>query len=204
MNTITDSIVSLNSAWPEIQRECLSVLGSELHYQAMIYYHLRLTGGVPIAQVGMNVKMYITNPASALFRRLDERKHKDYRGGFEPIPDVAIFRSGVEGDWRRRNHEKTIIEMLMAIEVKASERKDSRLQPSEIIFDIQKLAAHREEAIHLGSDFVPVMLIIDSALNYRERMTESSLETSMKMAEDMDVRFMYCSRDINVNTLNPV
>ena len=47
----------------------------------------------------MNVKMWIDNPVSELFRKFDLRKHEDYRGGFESIPDVYLFSTRVEGDW---------------------------------------------------------------------------------------------------------
>jgi hypothetical protein len=77
---------------------------------------------VPSRQLGMNVKIWITDVVSELFRKLDEKKHPEFRGGFEPIPDVVSFRPEIEGDWRRRNREKTLRQMLMAIEVKASER----------------------------------------------------------------------------------
>jgi hypothetical protein len=36
--------------------------------------------------------------------------------------------------------------MLIAIEVKASERSKSRFQPAEIMLDIKKLAAHLEKS----------------------------------------------------------
>lgn len=111
----------------------------------------------------MNVKMRIDNPVSGLFIALDQRKHQDYQGGFEPIPDVVVFNPLIGSDWRRRNYQETLLNMLMAIEVKASERYNSRLQPSEVQLDIRKLAAHREEVIARGSDVLPVMLIIDSA-----------------------------------------
>ena len=121
MNNITEAREALMSAWPQIISECRSVLGSELHYQAMIYHNLRVVG-VPANQLGMNVKMYITECKTDLFKELDLRKHEDYRGGFEPIPDVVIFSRMVKGDWRRRKREITLRTMLLAIEVKASER----------------------------------------------------------------------------------
>ena len=59
------------------------------------------------------------NPQSDLFRALSDMKHVDDRVGFEPIPDVVLFRPEVRGDWRRRNHDVTLRSMLMTIEVKA-------------------------------------------------------------------------------------
>ncbi|MGI9280021.1 MAG: hypothetical protein ACR2PX_10390 [Endozoicomonas sp.] len=67
ITTITDAKDALLRAWPMIQEECLQVLGSELHYQAMLYHCLRTAGAVPIDQLGMNVKIWISNPVSSLF-----------------------------------------------------------------------------------------------------------------------------------------
>jgi len=193
MKNLSDARQAINMAWPKIKSECLSVLGSELHYQAMIYHLLREHGKVPVNQLGMNVKMWIDDPVSALFRSLDKRKHKDFQGGFEPIPDVVIFKPSVNGDWRRRNNEVTILNMLVAMEVKASERENSRLQPSEIQLDIQKLAAHREEVKAKGADMLPIMLVVDSAPKQKERMTEYALEQSQDLAMKLGVGFLYLS-----------
>jgi hypothetical protein len=43
-----DALAAIDKAWPTICEECLSVLGGELHYQAMIYHALRSAGGVPL------------------------------------------------------------------------------------------------------------------------------------------------------------
>ena len=102
--------------------ECRAVLGSKLHYQAVIYHCLRATG-VPRTQVGMNVKQWITDPVTPLFRQLDARKHELYRGGFERIPDIVLCNPDIGGDWRRRRREVTLKHMLLAIEVKVSERE---------------------------------------------------------------------------------
>ena len=83
--------------------------------------------------------------------------------------------------------------MLIAIEVKASERANGRLQPSEISLDIQKLAAHREEVVARGADMLPVMLIIDSAHDQKERMTESALIKSQDLAKELKIGFLYVS-----------
>ncbi len=100
--SMADALDALTRAWPPFANECRSVLGSELHYQALLYHCLRAHGQVPSRQLGMNVKIWITDVVSDLFRELDERKHEDYRGGFEPIPDVVIFRPEIGGDFRRR------------------------------------------------------------------------------------------------------
>ena len=193
MQNINDAKKALRDSWSNIKDECLAVLGSELHYQAMIYHSLRTVGNVPLGQLGMNVKMWIDDPVSELFQSLDQRKHQDYQGGFEPIPDVVIFKPSINGDWRRRNNENTLLNMLIAIEVKASERANGRLQPSEISLDIKKLGAHREEVVARGADLLPVMLIIDSASDQKERMTESALIKSQDLAERLKVGFLYVS-----------
>lgn len=193
MQNLTDAQQALKSTWPKIKSECLSVLGSELHYQAMIYHLLRHHGEVPVDQLGMNVKMWITEPVSPLFQDLDKRKHPDFHGGFEPIPDIVIFKPSINGDWRRRNNKATLSNMLVAIEVKASERAGGRLRPSEIILDIKKLAAHREEAMGKEADMFPVMLVIDSAPDEIERMTESALKKSQDLAKELSVGFLYVS-----------
>lgn len=185
------AIAALQRAWPQIVEECRQVLGSELHYQAMIYHALRTTGGVPVGQLGMNVKQYIPEVSTGLFSKLADSKHKDYQRGFEPIPDVVIFRKEVDADWRRRNCEATLRKMLLAIEVKASERADGRLRPGEIVFDIDKLAAHREEVRALGSDFLPVMMVVDTAPLAKERMTTSALKSVRDYAETRRVSFLY-------------
>ncbi|WP_304511499.1 hypothetical protein [Desulfobacula sp.] len=198
MDTQNQAIKNLTKTWPFIKEECLSVLGSELHYQAMIYHCLREYGQVPKDQIGMNVKMWIDNPVSALFKKLDKQKQEDYQGGFEPIPDIVLFSSSIHGDWRRRNRENTLKHMLLVIEVKASERESSRLRPGEIIDDIKKLAAHREEVIALDSNFYPVMMIIDSAPDINERMTEQALLKAKGMAESLNVGFLYASPENDI------
>ena len=90
LTTVEQAVAVLARAWPLIVDECRAVLGSELHYQAVIYHCLRTTG-VPRTQVGMNVKQWITDPVTPLFQQLDARKHELYRGGFEPIPDIVLF-----------------------------------------------------------------------------------------------------------------
>ena len=202
MQTIKEAMSALNAAWPSIKSECLSVLGSELHYQAMIYHCLRQYGNVPIDQLGMNVKMTVYDPISPLFKELTKKKHQDFRGGFEPIPDIVIFNPSIKGDWRRRNYEKTLSNMLVAIEVKASERERGRLRPGEIIQDIKKLSAHRDEVVSKGSTMYPVMMIIiDSAPLPKERMTQSGYEESIKAATDSNVGLMYIKQESEYNSI---
>lgn len=202
LQTQDDAINLLDQSWSFIVDDCRSVLGSELHYQAMVYHCLR-RAGVPKQQLGMNVKMWIASPVSALFQDLDKKKHQNYQGGFEPIPDVCIFSDSVDADWRRRNHTQTLKSLLLAIEIKVSERKNGRLNYREIAFDIEKLTAHREEAIHQDSSFMPVMLIIDTAPDLNERMTETSLAQIQAKARQEDVGFLYLSPNIEINRLYP-
>ncbi len=198
MHSTEEAREALKTAWPLIKSECLSVLGSELHYQAMIYHALRTDGRVPANQIGMNVKMLIENPKSNLFKELSNSKHKDYQGSFEPIPDVVIFKPEINSDWRRRNKKNTLENMLIAIEVKASEREKGRLSPAEIALDIRKLAAHREEVLNRGSSMLPIMMIIDSARTESERMRRKALEQACILAKDLDVGMMYISPTFEV------
>ncbi|MBI1187318.1 MAG: hypothetical protein GC206_08325 [Alphaproteobacteria bacterium] len=190
-----DALRAIDAAWPQICGECLAVLGSELHYQAMIYHALRTTGQVPVEQLGMNVKQWIPDVQSELFRHFDLRKREAYRGGFEPIPDIVIFSNSVGGDWRRRRREHTIACMLAVIEVKASERAGKHLSRAEVCADIRKLAAHREEALFLGHDFHPVMLVIDSAREARERMTSVDVLVARDLARELSIEWRYVSPD---------
>lgn len=132
---------------------------------------------------------------SPLFQELDKRKHELYHGGFEPIPDVCLFSEAVSADWRRRNYKKTMAALLLAIQVKASERAGGRLRQGEITRDIFKLQAHRQEAQARHGDFIPVMMVIDTAPNHEERMTQESLEGSRLAASESGVEFFYVSQD---------
>lgn len=202
MQTSFDAQQRLLKAWPYIVQECRQVLGSELFYQALVYHCLRTYAQVPLEQLGMNVKMYIANPVSDLFKIYDVRKHEDYRGGFEPIPDVCFFSSQVNADWRRRDPEKTLKALLLAIEIKASERDKGRLSEKNITDDILKLVAHKQEANARGSDFLPVMLVIDTAPLKNERMTAKSMLAAKKIAQELQVGFLYVSPDEVINTLS--
>ena len=192
-DTRADALDALTRAWTPFVAECRAVLGSELHYQALLYHCLRAHGQVPSTQLGMNVKIWITDVVSEHFRMLDERKHPGYRGGFEPIPDVVIFRPEINGDWRRRNREKTLRQMLMAIEVKASERKGSRLRAGEIVDDISKLEALRIEARDRGSDVLPAVVTIDTAPEANERMTPEARRLTEAAARERGVCLFYVS-----------
>jgi hypothetical protein len=203
METYAEALRAVRDAWPTVVRDCRAVLGSELHYQAMIYHALRVAGRVPLGQLGMNVKQWIPDPHTALFRSLDRRKHVKYRGGFEPIPDIVIFQAAIGGDWRRRNWDKTLVNMLATIEVKASERDKSRLARKEVASDVEKLAAHREEVRFRGADMLPIMLVIDTAPDLAERMSEWSLQASLEAARRMEVAFLYLSQVAQIVEVPP-
>ena len=188
-----DARAALARAWPTISLECLTVLGSELHYQAMIYFALRTAGAVPVTQLGMNVKQWIPDVQTDLFKKFDQAKHEAFRGGFEPVPDVVIFSPTVEGDWRRRQREKTLSSMLLAIEVKASERAGARLSRAELERDVLKLAAHRGEVRARGNDFHPVMMVIDSAPTATERVRDDVRESVESLARSMEVEWLYAA-----------
>ena len=128
IQTQHQALNAVKRTWPAFIDECRGVLASELHYQALLYHCLGNYGKIPSAQIGMNMKIWITDVVSNVFRKLDVRKAKAFRGGFEPIPDVVIFDPAIEGDFRRRNRANTLKQMLLAIEVKASERHQSRLR----------------------------------------------------------------------------
>jgi len=194
MNNQADAKEALMRAWPSIVRECRQVLGSELHYQAMIYHCLRHYGKVPIDQIGMNVKMKINNPVSKFFKDHEGTRAEAYKGMVEPTPDIVIFNQSINGDWRRRNYENSLRNMLIAIEMKASERYEDRLKPKEIIPDIEKVAAIREEVQNIGSRVVPVMLIVDTAPEEKEQMTLKSIEVVKNAARKEGVCLFYLSR----------
>jgi hypothetical protein len=195
MKSQKDAKAALLRAWPSIVRECRTVLGSEQHYQAVVYHCLRAAGRVPRLQLGMNVKMWLDRPKAKLFRLLDRRKHEDYRGGFEPIPDVVFFDVGIKGDWRRRRNAETLRHMLGAVEIKASERDGYHLRPAEVIRDIEKLAAHREERKYRHkSGFYAAVMVIDTAPDPDERMTKDHVEEISLAARKNGVEFFYLSK----------
>lgn len=174
IETPDDALAVLQDAWPAIVDECRAVLGGELHYQAVIYHVLRMAG-VPRDQIGMNVKQWIENPVSDLFKSLALKKHENFQRGFEPTPDVVIFDRNIKADWRRRNHNATLKHMLLAIEIKASERANGRLSAKEIVGDIQKLSANKSESAAKGAKCEGAMIVLDTAPRLKERMTATAV-----------------------------
>lgn len=193
MQTRADALGALRRAWSPFVGECRSVLGSELHYQAVLYHCLRTHGQVPPAQLGVNVKIWIADVVSDDFRMRDLRKAEGYRGGFEPIPDVVIFRPEIGGDFRRRNRENTLRQMLFAVEVKASERERKRLRPGEIVEDALKLEALGIEARHRGSDVLGAVIVVDTAPGSNERMTPEARRATEATARQREVCLFYVS-----------
>jgi hypothetical protein len=90
--------------------------------------------------------------------------------------------------------------MLAVIEIKASERAKRRLSLGEVSRDIHKLCAHREEAQFLGYDFDPVMVVVDSARDKAERMTQWSLSGVRELSRRLGVEWRYISpKEIQVD-----
>lgn len=77
--------------------------------------------------------------------------------------------------------------------MKASERAGKRLGLAEVLRDIEKLAAHRDEVRFLGCDFHPIMLVVDSARDSGERMTAHSVDTARSKARELGVEWRYLS-----------
>ncbi len=128
------------------------------------------------------------------FRKLDERKHPDFRGGFEPIPNAVVFEPEIGGDFRRRNYANTLRRMLLAVEVKASERHRGRLAAGEIVDDVLKLEALRLEALHEGgSDLLGALVVMDTAPEGKERMTLEARRTVEDAARERGVGLFYAS-----------
>ncbi|MXY39046.1 MAG: hypothetical protein F4160_06730 [Rhodospirillaceae bacterium] len=194
-------------AWPKFVSECRLVLGSEHHYQAVLYHCLRLTG-VPACQLGMNVKQYIPDPKTQLGRSESERRQEGYKG-FEPTPDATIFHPGIMGDWRRRRRKETLMDSLLSIEMKVSEREGARLRPKEVINDIKKLSALRQEIRHRYSEVpaantIGLMIVVDTAPDQKERMTPESLQRCREVSREWDIRFGYLDGCRDINPANPL
>lgn len=88
-----------------------------------------------------------------------------------------------------------------SIEIKASERANSRLSPKEINEDIKKLAAHRSEAQQRGGEMFPIMMILDTAPRTKERMTPNALASALELAAQQGVGLLHCSPECSHNTL---
>jgi len=112
-----------------------------------------------------------------------------FRGGREPIPDLIIFSPEIVNDFRRRNYENTLRHMLLAAEIKVSERFQGRLRAGEIRKDILKLDALREETQAREADLIPVVIVVDTAPDEIERMGGWALEEAREEASIRGVCF---------------
>ncbi len=92
--------------------------------------------------------------------------------------------------------------MLLAVEVKASERENGRLLPGEVVRDIKKLAAHREEVVHRDGDFYPVMMVVDTAPLPKEQTTTYALNEAKRSAEELSVGFLYFSQETEFDSVS--
>ena len=93
METTTNAQASIHNSYQTIVNECRTVLGSELHYQAMVYHILRTKGNIPLAQIGMNVKMMIENCQTEFLKARILKKNIKYQSrNLEIIPDISILR----------------------------------------------------------------------------------------------------------------
>lgn len=183
--------------------ECRLILASELHYQAMIYHHLRHIGNVPFDQIGMNVKTTVSNVQTDFFNQRLLLKNPDYQSfGLEIIPDISFFSKNINGDWRRRNFDNTLKETIYSLEIKASERHKGRLTKGEIQSDILKLVAQREETYQLyGKRIGTGMLVVDVAPDLTERMKAPTLDFIIEFAEANSVDLWYFSQDKEIEQL---
>ena len=194
IKTVAEAKAALVKTFPSVVKECRNVLGSELHYQAILYHCLRAYGEVPIGQLGMNVKIWIHDVATELFVAKDARKEQKYRGGFEPIPDIVLFEPDISGDWRRRNYHNTFEKMLYTLEIKASERKGNRLTFGEIKGDIDKQIALRgERRMRLDKELGVGVIIIDTAPDKKEVIRAEALAQLIDYSQKMKVDFGYFS-----------
>lgn len=195
---------AISKCFGNIIAECRTVLGSELHYQAMIYHLLRQVGEVPLNQLGMNVKTTISNVSSPFLQDRILKKNKNYQSfGIEIIPDISFFRTELNGDWRRRNHVNTFKNTLYALEIKASERHNGRISYKEIETDILKLTAQAEETQSQHRQKIGTgLIIIDTAPKLEERITNNSLTKIIDCSKLHSVDLWYFSQDNQLEILH--
>jgi hypothetical protein len=194
---------AISKCYDEIIKECRLILASELHYQAMIYHHLRHSGMVPFNQIGMNVKTTITEVQNDFFHQRILLKNENYQSsGLEIIPDITFFSEKINYDWRRRNFENTFKETIYSLEIKASERHKSRLRQLEIKTDIQKLVAQRQETQKLFGKKIGVgVFVVDVAPDSNERMKEPTLNYIIEFAKLNEVDLWYFNQDLRIEAL---
>ncbi|MBP1840442.1 hypothetical protein [Formosa algae] len=188
---------SIHNSYSTIVNECRTVLGSELHYQAMVYSILRTKGKVPISQIGMNVKTCIENCQTEFLQERIRKKNIKFQSiDLEIIPDISVYEKSINSDWRRRNFKNTLKKTLYSLEIKASERHYNRLVFSEIKNDLFKLKAQYEETkIKFGKLIGIGMLIIDTAPKCEERISKSTLKQSIDIAKELNIDIWYFNQD---------
>jgi hypothetical protein len=191
ISTVTEAITALRKSWEAIVQECRCVYGGEPQYQAMLYHILRLFGEVPVTQLGMNVRIKFYKPTSRMFIERSMSRKEGYEGVHEVIPDVVIYDPEVRGKWQRRMADGTVKNILLAMEMKCSERKEGRLQPGEIMKDLKKLHALREEAQARSRTISPVVFIVDTAIDPNERMKSSALNHIRAEAKPLEIGLLY-------------
>lgn len=203
MNSAAECITCISNSFDNIVSECRSVLGSELHYQAMIYYILRSVGQVPVSQMGMNVKTTIKNPKNDFLKfRIQNKNIKFQSDGIEIIPDLTIFGRAINSDWRRRNYKNTLKETLFALEIKASERHKGRISFKEIETDILKLKAQYEETLINCRRKIGIgILIIDVAPDVNERIKTSTLKRIIELSKSNSVNLWYFNQDEKIEVI---
>ncbi len=108
METISEFRTSISNSYSKIIEECRSVLGSELHYQAMVYHLLRALGKVPLSQIGMNVKTTIEDCKTAFFKERITKKDKKFRSNnLEIIPDISFYSNSLKADYNLKRLKPT-------------------------------------------------------------------------------------------------
>lgn len=189
--------MAISKAYPEIIKECRNVLGSELHYQAMVYHLLRKEGEVPLGQLGMNVKTTIKDVQTEFLSERIKKKNINFQSdGIEIIPDVSIYHPDIKADWRRRNYKSTLQQTLYSLEIKASERQNGRLTFGEIKEDVLKLKAQFDETkIKHNLEIGVGMMIIDVTPNEGEKMKRNTLEDVIKLCKEYQVDLWYFDRE---------
>ncbi|MEJ8802827.1 hypothetical protein [Pontibacter sp. H249] len=194
---------AISKCFALVTSECRLILASELHYQAMLYHHLRQTGGIPFNQLGMNVKTTIPGVQNPFLLQKSLTRNTNYQNAdIEIIPDITVFTREIDHDWRRRNFANTLKETLYSLEVKASERHRGRLRQKEIETDIRKLVAQRAETERIYNRRIGVgMFIVDVAPDPGERMKEVTLKYLIESARQQDVGFWYFNQETQIEVL---
>jgi hypothetical protein len=200
VETISEFQKSIRNSYSKIIEECRSVLGSELHYQAMVYHLLRALGKVPLSQIGMNVKTTIEDCKTDFFKDRITKKDKKFRSkNLEIIPDISFYSNSLKADWRRRNYKNTLEKTIYSLEIKASERNKGRLQFKEIETDFLKLKAqYNETKLKFNKEIGIGMMIIDVAPLENERMKKETLNKIIELSKKLSIDLWYFTQKENI------